>query len=95
MRLNVKKRRKEHPRGIQVLRDIDLELCGGRVYGLTGPNGSGKTMLLRLMCGLIRPTVGYVETDGRRLGRDLDFPPSVGLLIDGPGFRAGIRAMGT
>ena len=74
MRLNVKNAGKSI-RGIQVLRDIDLELCGGRVYGLTGPNGSGKTMLLRLMCGLIRPTVGYVETDGRRLGRDLDFPP--------------------
>lgn len=93
MRLNVKNAGKSI-RGIQVLRDIDLELCGGRVYGLTGPNGSGKTMLLRLMCGMIRPTVGYVEIDGRRLGRDLDFPPSVGLLIDGPGFPGGYTGYG-
>ena len=58
-----------------ILDDVNLTLQGGRIYGLQGPNGSGKTMLMRLMAGLIRPTSGQVWIDGRQLGRDMDFPP--------------------
>ena len=65
---------------------MSLELVSGRVYGLMGPNGSGKTMLMRLACGLILPSSGSVEIDGKRLGRDMDFPESVGLLIESPAF---------
>ena len=72
--------------GAQVLKSVSLELVGGRVYGLMGPNGSGKTMLMRLACGLILPSSGSVEIDGKRLGRDMDFPESVGLLIESPAF---------
>ena len=72
--------------GAQVLKSVSLELVSGRVYGLMGPNGSGKTMLMRLACGLILPRSGSVEIDGKRLGRDMDFPESVGLLIESPAF---------
>ena len=72
--------------GAQVLKSVSLELVSGRVYGLMGPNGSGKTMLMRLACGLILPSSGSVEIDGKRLGRDMDFPESMGLLIESPAF---------
>ena len=69
-----------------ILDNVDIELGGGRIYGLQGPNGGGKTMLMRLICGLIRPTQGQVLIDGKRLGTDMDFPDSVGLLIENPAF---------
>lgn len=69
-----------------VLRDITLSLQPGRIVALTGPNGSGKTMLIRIVAGLVRPTEGHVEIDGLRLGRDIDFPPSLGMLLEGPTF---------
>lgn len=69
-----------------ILDDVSLEMHSGRVYGLQGPNGSGKTMLMRLCCGLIRPTSGQVTIDGKVLGKDMDFPSSLGLLIENPAF---------
>ena len=69
-----------------VLDDVSLRLKGGRVYGLRGKNGSGKTMLLRALCGLIVPTDGRVVMDGEILGEDgRSFPKSVGTLIEEPG----------
>ena len=73
-------------RGAEVLKDVNLRLTGGTIYGLRGPNGSGKTMLLRLMVGLIRPTGGRVLLDGKELGKELDFPPSLGMLLENPAF---------
>lgn len=76
-------------RGRTVLRDICLRLDsggGGMVVGLRGPNGSGKTMLLRAICGLIVASSGRVTVDGRVLGRDCSFPPSVGALLEHPAF---------
>ncbi len=73
-------------RGAEVLKDVNLRLTGGTIYGLRGPNGSGKTMLLRLMAGLIRPTTGRVLLDGKELGKELDFPPSLGMLLENPAF---------
>lgn len=69
-----------------VLDDVTMTLEGGHIYGLKGPNGSGKTMLMRMMAGLIRPTSGRVCVDGHQLGRDMDFPPSIGLLLENPSF---------
>lgn len=69
-----------------ILDKVSLEFESGKVYGLQGPNGSGKTMLMRLVSGLIRPTEGTVEIDGKLLGKDLDFPDSIGLLIENPAF---------
>ena len=69
-----------------ILKNVDLVLEGGRVYGLQGPNGGGKTMLMRLISGLICPTEGQVFIDGKQLGKDMDFPSSMGLLIENPAF---------
>ncbi len=72
-----------------VLDDICLELESGKIYGFVGKNGCGKTMLMRAICGLIVPTSGEIIIDGKRLGQDISFPPSVGALIENPGFISG------
>lgn len=69
-----------------ILDDVTLSLDNGKIYGLQGPNGSGKTMFLRLLAGLIRPTSGKVLINGVELGVECDFPPSMGLLIENPAF---------
>ncbi len=69
-----------------ILDNVSADFHGGMIYGLQGPNGSGKTMLMRLIAGLIRPTEGTVTIDRRRLGKDMDFPTSMGLLIEEPAF---------
>ena len=73
-------------RGRIVLDSVSLTFHPGRIYGLKGVNGSGKTMLLRAVCGLIYPTHGYVEIDGERLGKDISFPRSISALIESPAF---------
>lgn len=69
-----------------VLNNINLTLESGRIYGFTGKNASGKTMLMRAICGLITPSSGEVKIDGKILGKDISFPESVGVLIENPGF---------
>ena len=69
-----------------ILRDINLEFTGGKVYGLRGKNGSGKTMLMRAICGLITPDSGIIDIDGKILGKDISFPESIGVLIENPAF---------
>ena len=75
--------------GALILNNINLEMEGGDIYGLQGANGSGKTMLMRALCGLIQPTDGRVIIDGKVLGKDQDFPSSVGLLLENPAFLSG------
>lgn len=69
-----------------VLDGIHLNLCGGNIYGLSGENGSGKTMLLKAISGLITPTKGSIFYDGLELGKDITIPPSIGVLIESPSF---------
>lgn len=73
-------------KGVKVLVDISIDIPSGSVTGLRGINGSGKTMLMRAVCGLIGLDDGSIEVDGKRVGVDVDSPPSVGLLIENPGF---------
>lgn len=75
--------------GADVLNGISLVARPGQTIGLSGANGSGKTMLMRAILGLIRPTSGAIRIDGKELWHDLSFPPSVGLLLEGPAFLAG------
>ncbi|AEB06497.1 ABC transporter related protein [Coriobacterium glomerans PW2] len=75
-------------KGVTVLENISCGFERGRVYGLRGKNGSGKTMLLRALSGLIFPTSGCVRIGGKRLGKDMPFPESIGLLIENPSFLA-------
>lgn len=76
-----------------ILDDVNMELEGGRIYGLKGKNGSGKTMLMRAICGLITPTNGTVEIDGKILGKDISFPESIGVLIENPSFISNYTGM--
>ena len=69
-----------------VLDDVNIRFESGKIYGLRGKNGSGKTMLMRAISGLIRPTKGSVIIDGKELGKDFSFPPSIGLLLENPAF---------
>ena len=73
-------------RGVSVLKNINLKFNRGMIYGLSGKNGSGKTMLMRAICGLIRPTEGKIIIDGETLGEIISFPKSVGVLIENPDF---------
>ena len=73
-------------KGVWVLKDIQLEFKGGVIYGLSGCNGSGKTMLMRMISGLIRPTEGTVYINDKILHRDIDYPPEIGVLIETPNF---------
>ena len=70
----------------RILRDVSLTAGPGEIVGLIGRNGSGKTMLLRCIAGLVRPTAGTVAADGIVVGRDRDFLPSSGIIIETPGF---------
>ncbi|MFJ7510812.1 ABC transporter ATP-binding protein [Peribacillus simplex] len=65
-----------------VLQSITYTFEKGRIYGLVGKNGSGKTMLLRAIAGLIIPTEGSVTIDGKVLHKDISFPPSIGIIIE-------------
>ena len=67
-----------------VLKDICLEMKGGTVYGLQGKNGSGKTMLMRAISGLIRPTSGRIVINGEQLHKNILIPRSIGLLLENP-----------
>ena len=69
-----------------VLDGIDYTFRDGMTYGLKGINGSGKTMLMRVVSGLIYPTEGRVLVDGKELGKDVSFPESIGILIENPVF---------
>lgn len=74
---------------VQVLEDVCLRLESGTVYGIEGPNGSGKTMLMRAILGLIHLDSGNILMDGMRIGADLDFAPDAGVLIESPSFLPG------
>lgn len=73
-------------RGRWVLKDIDLFVDVGETAGIYGANGSGKSMLLRVISGLVLPDTGTVSVFGKKIGRDTEFPQEIGALIDGPGF---------
>ncbi|XOQ42854.1 MAG: Fe(3+) ions import ATP-binding protein FbpC [Clostridium sp.] len=69
-----------------VLKNISVEFHKGNIYGLIGRNGSGKTMLLKTICGFVIPTQGEVYVRNKCVGYDVDFPDSLGFIIENPGF---------
>ncbi len=69
-----------------VLDDISVGFESGKIYGLKGKNGSGKTMLMRAICGLIIPTSGEIRINNELLHKDIAFPRSIGALIENPSF---------
>ncbi len=69
-----------------ILTDISLTLENGKIHGLIGRNGSGKTMLMKCICGFVHPTTGTVQIDGKYIGKDIDFPEDLGVIIETPEF---------
>jgi len=69
-----------------VLRDVNADFHYGKIYGIVGKNGSGKTVLFKIIVGFIRPTSGHVYVKGKEIGVDTDFAEDVGLIIETPGF---------
>ncbi len=66
----------------ELLSDIHLELESGHVYGVVGRNGSGKSMLFRILSGLIKPTEGEVIVDGKKLFVDIETIENLGVIIE-------------
>lgn len=73
-------------KGVRVLDNINLELDRGGIYGFIGSNGSGKTMLFRAICGLIKLTEGEIEVFSKKIRQDVSFPESLGVIIESIGF---------
>lgn len=73
-------------KGTVILHDVNMTMEPGKIYGLRGRNGCGKTMIMRSLCGLLIPDAGTVTIDGEILHRDIQFPRSVGVLIENPSF---------
>lgn len=69
-----------------ILKSINISFEEGRIHGLIGRNGSGKTMLMKCICGFIRPTSGIITVGGKQIGKDIDFPENMGIIIEAPGF---------
>ena len=77
----------------QVLKNISVSFEQGRIHGLVGRNGSGKTQLFKAICGYVLPDSGEVWVQGKRIGKEADYPPSLGLLIEQPGFLPGYTGL--
>ena len=71
---------------VPILVDINASFERGKIHGLIGRNGSGKTMLMKCICGFVKPTNGSITVDGKHIGKDCDFPENTGIIIETPGF---------
>lgn len=69
-----------------VLKGISCEFEKGKVHAVIGNNGSGKSVFFKCICGFIHPTEGAVYVNGKQIGKEIDFPESMGLIIEHPGF---------
>ncbi|MBU5485123.1 ATP-binding cassette domain-containing protein [Clostridium sp. MSJ-11] len=69
-----------------ILKDISVEFEKGKIHGLIGRNGSGKTILLKCICGFVPVTSGEIFVNGKSIGKDKDVPDDVGIIIESPGF---------
>ena len=70
----------------RVLHSVTRDFEKGKIHGIVGNNGSGKTVLMKCICGFLIPTEGEVIVNGKRVGKDVDFPRDMGLIIETPGF---------
>ncbi len=69
-----------------VLENVNLDLSEGAIHGIVGRNGSGKTVLMKCILGFLQPTRGEITVFGKQIGRDCDFAPHTGMMIETPGF---------
>ena len=66
--------------------NINMAVCKGEAIGIVGGNGSGKSVLFKIMTGLENPDSGDIIINGQILGADYDFPRGVGIMVDSPGY---------
>ena len=76
-----------------VLKDVSRSFERGRIHGIVGNNGSGKTVLMKCICGFLIPDSGSITVNGERVGVDVDFPRDMGLIIETPGFLPNITGV--
>lgn len=76
-----------------VLQNVCAEFEMGKIYGIAGRNGSGKTVLLKCICGFLYPTTGTVTVDGQVVGKEVDYPENMGFIIETPGFLPGYSGL--
>lgn len=76
-----------------ILSDIDVTMEKGKVYGFAGNNGSGKTVLMKCICGFLPITKGRIRVGGKVIGTEIDFPKSLGVIIETPGFLPNLTGM--
>lgn len=82
---NVTKKFKENT----VLKDVSVDFEKGKIHGVIGRNGSGKTMLFKSICGFVPITSGEISIQGKKVGKDMDIPENMGIIIETPGFLPG------
>lgn len=70
----------------EVLTDVNLFIPKGKIYGVVGNNGSGKTVLMKCICGFLKPDKGSIFVCGEEIGKTVDFPSNLGMIIETPGF---------
>lgn len=73
-------------KGETVLQDVNLDLYDNNIYGIVGRNGSGKSVLFKLICGYMHVDSGEIVVQKKIIGKDVDFPEKIGALIENPGF---------
>lgn len=76
-------------KNVAVLSDINIDFEKGKIHGLIGRNGSGKTMLMKCICGLVPVSFGNIIVNGKEIGSDIQIPESLGAIIETPGFLTG------
>ncbi len=86
MKIEVKNVSKHFKKGTNILEDVNLELDSGKIYGFIGKNGTGKTVLLKLICGYYKPSNGDITYDFKSIVNELEYPPSTRTLIENPSF---------
>lgn len=74
----------------EVLKSVSRNFEEGKIHGIVGNNGSGKTVLMKCICGFLKPTKGRVLVRYKEVGRDIDFPDDMGIIIETPGFLPGL-----
>ncbi len=70
----------------RVLIDVNLSIPPGSIHGVVGNNGSGKTVLMKCICGFMKCDRGVILVNGRQVGKEVDFPDHLGVIIETPGF---------
>ena len=76
-----------------VLSGVSLSVPPGEIVGVVGNNGSGKTVLMKCICGFLPVTRGRIRVGGRVIGTEVDFPESLGVIIETPGFLPNLTGM--